>query len=86
MIREETSLAKKIIKLFPKENIVLNKKFNNKKPDIWFKDNIIIEVDEGNHGNYNSVMKKKEKTCLKIMTLNFFDVIAMILILIFLNF
>ena len=37
MICEETSIAEKIIKLFPKENIVLNKKFNNRKPDIWFK-------------------------------------------------
>ena len=34
MICEETSIAEKIIKLFPKENIVLNKKFNNRKPDI----------------------------------------------------
>ena len=38
MIREETSIAEKIIKLFPEENIVLNKSFNNRKPDIWFKD------------------------------------------------
>ena len=52
MICEETSIAEKIIKLCPKENIMLNKKFNNRKPDIWFKDNIIIiEVDEGNHEN-----------------------------------
>ena len=50
MVREETSIAEKIIKLFPHENIVLNKKFNNKKPDIWFKNhNIIIKVDKGNH-------------------------------------
>ena len=46
MICEETSIAEKIIKLFSKENIVLNKKFNNRKPDLWFKNNnIIIEVD-----------------------------------------
>ena len=52
IIREETSIAEKIIKFFPKENIKLNNKFNNRKPDIWFKDyNIIIEVDEGNHEN-----------------------------------
>ena len=38
MIREETSIAEKIIKLFPKENIVLTNKFNNRNPDIWFKD------------------------------------------------
>ena len=54
MVWEETSMAEEIIKLFPKENIVLNKKFNNRKPDIWFKDhNIIIEVDEGNHESYD---------------------------------
>ena len=38
MIREETSIAEKPIKLFPKENIALNKKINNRKPDIWFED------------------------------------------------
>ena len=55
IICKETSIAEKTIKLFPKEDIVLNKKFNNRKSDIWFKDNnIIIEVDEGNHENYDS--------------------------------
>ena len=55
MIQEGTSIAEKIIKLFPKSNIALNKKFNNRKPNIWCKDdNIIIEVDEGNHENYDS--------------------------------
>ena len=77
MAPEETSIAEKIIKLFPDENIVLNKKFNNRKPDIWFKNhNLIIEVDEGNH----------EKTCLKSIILKFFDVIQMILSLTFLHF
>ena len=43
------------MKLFPHEKIVLNKKFNNIKPDIWFKNrNFIIEIDEGNHENYDS--------------------------------
>ena len=66
MIREETSIAEKIIKLFPKENIVLNKKFNNRKPDIWFKDhNIIIEVYEGNHENYDSDDEKEKKDMFK---------------------
>ena len=37
MIREETSIAEKIIKLFPKESIALNKKFNSRKLDICFK-------------------------------------------------
>ena len=55
MVREEKSIAGKIIKLFPIKNIVLNKKFNNRKPDIWFKNhNLIIEVNEGNHENYDS--------------------------------
>ena len=62
MVREETSIAEKIIKLFPNENIVLNKKFNNRKPDIWFKNhNLIIEVDEGNHENYDSDDEKERE-------------------------
>ena len=66
MIREETSIAEKIIKLFPKENIVLNKKFNNRKPDIWFKDNnIIIEADKGNHENYDSDNGKEREDMFK---------------------
>ena len=66
MVREETSIAEKIIKLFPNENIVLNKKFNNRKPDIWFKDNnIIIEVDEGNHENYDSDDEKEREDIFK---------------------
>ena len=86
MVREETSIAEKIIKLFPHENIVLNKKFNKGKPNIWFKNyNIIYEVDEGNHEIYDLSAEKK-KTCLKSIILKFFYVIQMILILIFLNF
>ena len=66
MIREETSIAEKIIKPFPKENIKLNNKFNNRKPDIWFKDyNIIIEVDEGNHENYDSDDEKEREDMFK---------------------
>ena len=62
MIWEETSIAKKIIKLFPEENIALNKKFNNRKPDIWFEGyNIIIEADEGNHKNYDTDDEKKRE-------------------------
>ena len=34
MVSEETSIAEKIRKLYPKENIVLNKKFGNIKPNI----------------------------------------------------
>ena len=87
MVWEEKSISEKIIKLFPNENIVLNKKFNNRKPDIWFKNhNLIIEVDEGNHENYDSDDKKEREDMFKKHILNFFDVIPMILILIFLNF
>ena len=65
MVREETSIAEKI-KLFPNENIVLNKKFNNRKPDIWFKNhNLIIEVDEGNHENYDSDDGKEREDMFK---------------------
>ena len=66
MVREETSIAEKIIKLFPKENIMLNKKFNNRKSDIWFKNhNLIIEVDEGNHENYDSDDEKEREDMFK---------------------
>ena len=60
MVHEETSIAEKIMKLFPNENIVLNKNFNNKKSDIWFTNhNINIEIDEGNHENYDSDDEKE---------------------------
>ena len=73
MIREETSIAEKIIKLFPHENIVLNKKFNNRKPDIWFKNhNLIIEVDEGNHENYDSDDEKEREDMFKNHNFKFF--------------
>ena len=66
MICEETSIAEKVIKLFCKENIVLNKKFNNRKPDIWFKNyNFIIEVDIGNHENYDSDDEKEREYMFK---------------------
>ena len=61
---------------------MLNKKFNNRKPDIWFKNyNITTEVDEGNHENYDSADEKEKDIISK-----FFNVIPMILSLIFLNF
>ena len=66
MVREETSITEKIIKLFPHENIVLNKQFNNRKPDIWLKNqNFIIEVDEGNHENYDSHDEKERENIFK---------------------
>ena len=87
MVCEETSIAEKIINFFPHENIVLNKKFNNRKPDIWFKNyNFIIEVDEGNHENYDLDDEKERENMFKKHNFKFFDVIPMILSLIFLNF
>ena len=67
MVREETSIAeKKNIKLFPNENIVLNKKFNNRQPDIWFKyHNLVIEVDEENHENYDLDDEKEREDLFK---------------------
>ena len=86
MIREEISIAEKIIKLFPEENIVLNKNFNNRKPDIWSKNyNIIVEVDKGNHEDYNVDDEKKREDMFKEHNFKIFAVILMILILIFLN-
>ena len=66
---------------------MLNKKFNNTEPDIWFANhNFIIENDEGNHESYASNYEKKEKACLKSIISISFDVITMIIVLIFLNF
>ena len=73
MVQEETSIAEKIIKLFPYENIVLNKKFNNRKLDIWFKNhNLIIEFEEGNHGNYDPVDEKERENMFKCHNFNIF--------------
>ena len=66
LVWEDTSIAEKIIKMFPHENIVLNKKFNNRKPDIWFKNhNFIIEVDEGNHESYEPYDEKEREDMFK---------------------
>ena len=86
MVREETSIAEKIIKLFPNENIVLNEKFNDRKPDVWFKNhNLTIELMKEIMKIMTQTMKKKEKTCLKSIILKFLDVIPMILNLVSLN-
>ena len=66
MVREETSIAEKIIKLFLNENIVLSKRFNNRKPDIWIKNhNLIIEADEGNHKSFDSDDEKVREDMFK---------------------
>ena len=66
MVPEETSITEKIIKLFSNKNIALNKKINNRKADIWFKNhNLIIEVDEGNHENHESDGEKESEGMFK---------------------
>ena len=66
MIWEETSIAEETIKVFPNENVALNKRFNNRKPDIWFKNrNLTIEVDEGNHENYDTDDEKEKEDMFK---------------------
>ena len=66
MICEETSIAEKVIINFPHKNIVLNKIFDNRKPDIWFKNhNLITEADEGNHENYDSDDQKEREDMFK---------------------
>ena len=87
MVQEETSIAEKIIKLFPNKNIVLNKKLNNRKPDIWFKNhNLTIEVDEGNHETYDSDDEKEREDMIKSHSFKTsFDVIQIILTFFFLN-
>ena len=73
MVCEETSIAENILKLFPDENIVLNKNFNGRKPDIWFKDyDCTVEVDEGNHENYDSDDEKEREDMFKKHNFNFF--------------
>ena len=73
MIREEKSIAEKLIKLFPKENIALNKRFNNRKPDIWFKNyNLIIEADEGSHESYDLDDEKEREDMFKMHNFKIF--------------
>ena len=61
------------MKRFPHENIGLNKKFNNRRPDIWFKNyNFIIEVDGGNHEDYDSDDEKEREDKFKNHNSKFF--------------
>ena len=62
MVHKETSIAEKILKLFPDKNIVLYINFNGRKQDIWFKDyDCTVEVDKGNHANYDSDDEKERE-------------------------
>ena len=66
MVQEEAPKAEEIIKLFPHEKIALNKKFYNRKPDIWFKNyNLIIEADEGDNENYDLDDEKEREEMFK---------------------
>ena len=87
MVREETAIAQKIIKIFPHEDIMLNTIFSNRKPDISFKNhNLLLKLMKETTKSMTQMMKKKQKTRLKRIILKFFDVNPMILILIFINF
>ena len=82
MICEETSIAEKIIKLFSRENMVLiteNQIFGLKIINLLLK--LMKEIMK----IMTQMMKKKEKTCLKGITLKLLGAIPMILILIILN-
>ena len=80
MIREETSIAEKKILRLIKNLITENQIFGLKIIILLLK--LMKEIMK----IMTQMMKKKEKTCLKSIILKFFDVIQMILILIFLNF
>ena len=72
MVLEETSIAEKIIKPFTHENIVLNKKFNEKTQMFGLKIVILLlKLMKEIMKIMIQMMKKKEKICLKIIILNF---------------
>ena len=81
MVPEETSIAEKIIKLFPDENIVLNKKIFGLKIYILLS-KLMKEITKIT----TQTMKKKEKTCFKDIILKPLRTIQMILSLILINF
>ena len=86
MVQEEKPIAEKILKLFPDENIVLNNNFNGRSPHISFKDYIVpLKLMREIMKIMTQAMNKKEKTCLKSIILKLFDVVTMILTLIFIN-
>ena len=87
MVSEETSIAEKIIKHFPHENIDLIKNLITENQIFGLKITILLlKLMKEIIKIMTQMMKKKEKICLKGIILKFFDVIPMILSLIFLNF
>ena len=82
MVREETSITEKIIKLFPDENIVLNKTLITENQIFGLKIIILLlKLMKEIMKIMTQMMEKKEKTCL-----NFFEAIPMVLGLILINF
>ena len=62
MVRKETSIAEKTIKLFLHEDVAFNKRFNGRKPDIWFKKHdSTVEADEGNHEDYDTENEEERR-------------------------
>ena len=52
---------------------MLNKKCNNSKPDIWFKNhNLTTEADEGTHKNYDIDDEKEREDMFKRHNFNAF--------------
>ena len=87
MVREETPISEKIKKLFPHEDIVLIKNLISENQIFGLKIIIfLLKLMKEIMKIVTQMMKRKEKTCLKSIILKFFDLIPMILILIFLNF
>ena len=86
MIREETSVSQKIIKLFPHEILCLIKNLITENQIFALKIIILLSLMKKIMKIMTQMMKKKEKICLESIILKFFDVIPMILSLIFLNF
>ena len=80
MICEETLIGEKTIKFFPKENLMTENQIFGLKIII-----LLLKLMKEIMKIMIQMMKKKEKICLKIIILNF-DVIPIILSLIFLNF
>ena len=75
------------MKLFPNENIVFNKNLITENQIFGLKTIILLlNLMKEIMKIMSQMIKKKEKACFESITLKFFDVIPMILILIFLNF
>ena len=87
MVRQETSIAEKIIKLFPYENIVLNKNLKVQNQIFGLKIcTLLSKLMKEIMKITRQTMKKKEKACLKDVILKSLSALQMILGLILINF